>query len=135
MRQENILTILKQAQQREGLTEEYLLEISKEKNIPLNEIYSVLSFYSFLGARPKAKYAIRLCKSMPCHMKDYKDILKAVKDKLGITPGEATKDMKFSIELVNCIGACDMAPAMLINEKLHGDLTKEKVGKIIDECK
>ena len=133
---QNILTLLNDLQREYGcLTEEAISKASKEKGIPLNEVFSVASFYSFFNTQPQGKYVIRLCKSLPCDMKGSLEILETLKDKLGIVPGGVTKDKKFSLELVNCIGACDMSPAMLINDKLYGNLTREKIGEIIDDCK
>ncbi|MFH1867757.1 MAG: NAD(P)H-dependent oxidoreductase subunit E [Candidatus Omnitrophota bacterium] len=134
-KKKGILTILKELQQKEALTEEALLRVSEERKIPLNELYGVASFYSFLGIKPKAKYTIRLCKSISCHMKKSSEILEVLQDKLGIAPGEATKDEKFFLELVNCIGACDIAPAMLINDKPYGNLNSKKIAEIIDGYK
>lgn len=132
---ENILTILQALQKKEGcVTEEGLLLVSKERGIPPNEVFSVASFYSFLSNRPRGKYVIRLCKSLPCSMKGSAEILHALREKLQIGPGETSKDKRFSLELINCIGACDMAPAMLIGNKLYGNLTRKKIDEIIDEC-
>ncbi len=132
----NVLTLLKDLQKKEGcLSSEALLKVAQEKEIPLNEIFSVASFYSFFSRKPQGKYVIRLCKSLPCYMKGSAGILEAVKDKLKISPGGITEDKKFSLELVNCIGACDQAPAALINDKLYGNLTREKINEIIDGCK
>lgn len=135
-KRENILTLLKDLQQRNGyLTKENLVRTAQEKEIPLNEVFSVASFYSFFSTKPQGKYVIRLCKSLPCYMKGSSHVLEALKEKLGIAPGGTTEDKKFSLELVNCIGACDIAPAALINKKLYGNLTKERINEIIDECK
>lgn len=136
MSEKHILAVLDDLKKKHSrLTAEILLKVSEEKNIPLNDLYGVATFYSFLGIKPRGKYVIRLCNSTPCCMKGGGELLSALKDKLGITPGDITKDRKFSLELVNCIGACDKAPAMLINDKLYGDLTGEKIDKIIEGAK
>lgn len=132
----HILTLLQDLRQKHScLTKEDLCWVSKEKGIPLNEVFSVASFYSFSSTKPKGKYVVRLCKNMPCYMKGSSEILAALKDKLKIGPGETTEDKRFSLELVNCIGACDIAPAALINDRLYGDLTKEKIEEIVDGYK
>jgi NADH:ubiquinone oxidoreductase subunit E len=129
------LTLLRSLKEKEGaITRENLERLSRESKVPLNELYSVATFYSYFGSRPQGKYALRLCKNMPCHMKGQGEILKALTEKLGIGPDGITKDKKFSLELVNCIGACDKAPAMLINGTLYGNLTQERVKEIIDAC-
>jgi NADH:ubiquinone oxidoreductase subunit E len=71
---------------------------------------------------------------MPCYMKSSQFIIEAVQAKLSIAPGETTPDGKFSLQITNCIGACDQAPAMLLNHDLHGNLTPEEIGLLLDAC-
>lgn len=131
---ENALALLKEVQQKNGsITNEALAALAQANGIPLNELYSVAAFYSLLGTKPKGKYVIRLCQSLTCYIKGGLELLPVIQEKLRIAPGEITKDKKFSLELVNCIGACDIAPAMLINETLYGNLTPAEVTRIIDE--
>lgn len=132
---EGILSLLRSLQQERGyLRKEDLMQISSKKDIPLNELYSVASFYAFLSTKPQGKYAIKLCQSLPCYLKGSQEILQVLKQRLKINSGETTEDKKFSVQLVNCIGACDVAPAMLLNGRLYGNLTKEKTAQIINEC-
>jgi NADH-quinone oxidoreductase subunit E len=77
---------------------------------------------------------IRICKSLPCYLKNGSMIIDEVARRVGIRPGETTPDGRFSFELTNCIGACDEAPAMLINEKLYGNLTAGKITDILKSC-
>ena len=93
------------------------------------------TFYSFLATRPQGKYVIRVCKSIPCYLKHAEMIIDSVSHAIGIGPGQRTPDGKFSFELTNCIGACDMAPAMLLNQEIHGHLTPEKITEILRACK
>ncbi len=86
------------------------------------------------STRPWGKIIINVCKNNSCFQKN-SGIIKSVEEKLGIKPGETTPDGKFSFELTNCIGACDKAPAMLINNDVHGDLTPEKISQILKEYK
>lgn len=135
MNRENVLTLLKEVQKKHGsINNEMLAALAQAKDIPLNELYSVATFYSLLGVQPKGKYIIRLCQSLPCYMKGSRELLPVIQEKLQITPGETTEDKKFSLELVNCIGACDVAPAMLVNETLYGNLNAAEATRIIDEC-
>ena len=129
-----LLIVLKKYQgENNHLSEEILTGISHTFNLPNNEVYGVSSFYSFLSTKPQGKYVIRICKSLPCHLKDAQMIIRCIKKRLGISPGEVSKDGKFSFELTNCLGACDLAPAMLINHDVHGHLTPEKISKILKE--
>jgi NADH:ubiquinone oxidoreductase subunit E len=130
----DLLQLLKQSQQgKTGLSTADLEELSTDLNIPKNEIFGVASFYSFLSIKPQGKYIIRICKGLPCHLKDSEMILNYLQKELDFSPGEVSKDGRFSLELTNCIGACDLSPALLINDEMYGHLTPEKISKLIKE--
>ena len=123
---------LKETQRRYGhVPEEVIAELAESLAIPVHEVYGVASFYSFLSTKPLGRNVIRVCKSLPCYLKNAEVIMKAVEKELGIVPGETTADKRFSFELTNCIGLCDHAPAMLINQDPHLDLTPEKIKQIL----
>ena len=103
--------------------------------LSISEVYGVTTFYSFLSTRPLGRYIIRICKSIPCYLKHAELIIDSVSKEIGILPGETSSDGKFSFELTNCIGACDMAPAMLLNQEIHGHLTSNKIAEILKACK
>lgn len=129
---EDLLISLKRAQNESAhLSREGILEISRSLDIPSSEVFGVASFYSFLSTKPQGRNIIRVCGSVPCFLKGSRMILENVADKIGIAPGETTADGRFSFELTNCIGACDAAPAMLINGDVHGDLTAKKISRIL----
>jgi NADH-quinone oxidoreductase subunit E len=131
-RREDLLASLKRAQDEHAhLSRECLIEISQSFDLPLSDVFGVATFYSFLSPRPQGRYIIRVCGSVPCYLNDAQTIIGAVADEIGIGPGETTSDGKFSFELTNCIGACDAAPAMLINDEVHGDLNPTKIGQIL----
>jgi NADH:ubiquinone oxidoreductase subunit E len=100
-------------------------------NTSLSDVYGVSTFYSFLSTRPLGKNVIRVCKSVPCYLKGSQMIIESIEKQIRIKPGEVTPDGKFSFELANCIGACDRAPAMLVNHDVHGSLTPRKISKIL----
>ncbi len=130
---ENLLVLLKEAQSKFGyVSEESISEITQSLGIPVSEVYGVATFYSFLATKPLGRNVIRICKSLPCYLKNSRMIIESIEDKLGIKPGETTSDGKFSLELTNCIGACDKAPAMLINNDVHVNLTPSKISQILD---
>ena len=132
---QGLLKLLKQSQRKHAfLSSTALEELSDTLGLPNNEIFGVSSFYSFLSLKPQGKYVIRICKSLPCHMQEAQMIIDCIREVLGVAPGEVTKDGKFSFELTNCIGACDLAPAMLVNDDVHGNLTPEKISIILKEC-
>ncbi len=131
---EELLEVLKEAQDRLGfLSGDSLVEIAQSLGLPIGEVYGVATFYSFLSTKPQGRHVIRICKSVPCFLKNSNTIVESVKKELGIKPGETTPDGRFSFELVNCIGACDKAPAMLVNCDVHGDLTPGRISQILKE--
>ncbi len=129
---DNLLVLLKKAQSKFGyVPAELIAEMAKSLNISISEIYGVATFYSFLSTKPLGRNVIRICKSLPCYLNNSQMIIENVEHELGIRPGKTTPDGKFSFELTNCIGACDKAPAMLINNNVHGNLTPRKISKIL----
>ncbi len=132
----NLLALLKGAQSKFGcVPREVIAEVAQSLNISMSEAYGVASFYSFLSTQPLGRNVIRICQSLPCYFKNSQMIIDSVEDELGIKPGETTSDAKFSFELTNCIGACDKAPAMLINNDVHGNLTPGEISQILKSYK
>jgi len=132
----NLLVLLKTAQEEFGyVPDEFIAEVAQSLGISKSEVYGVATFYSFLSTKPQGKNVIRICRSLPCFLKSYQTIVKSVEKEIGIKPGETTPDGKFSLELTNCIGACDKSPAMMINNDVHVDLTPSKISQILKEYK
>ncbi|MDM7995416.1 MAG: NADH-quinone oxidoreductase subunit NuoE [Acidobacteriota bacterium] len=130
----NLLSLIKKAQEKSGyVSPEFMADTADDCNLSLSEVYGVSTFYSFISTKPLGKYVIRVCKSVPCHLQGFPMILKSIEEEIGIKPGETTRDRKFSLELTNCIGACDQAPAMLVNQDVHGNLTPKKISKILKQ--
>ena len=135
-RRGSLLSSLEEAQRRYGhLPEEVMIELAQSLDIPVGDVYGVASFYSFLSTKPLGENVIRICQSVPCYLKNNQQILETVEGELGIKPGETTKDGKFTLQLTNCIGACDQAPAMMIGDTLYVDLTPKKIVEILDGYK
>lgn len=131
-----LLVRLKEAQGKSGyVTEELMAELAESLGVPVNDVYGVASFYSFLSTKPLGRNVIRICKSLPCYLKNCQSIVETVEKELGIKPGQTTSDGRFSFELTNCIGLCDRAPAMLINNDPHVDLTPGKISQILKNYK
>jgi len=134
--QQAVLPCLHAAQEKCGyISEEVLSYLAKELGISRVELYSVVSFYSMFKLEKKAKNVLQVCVSLPCYIKGSKSILEVIREKLGIGPGEVSSDGKFSIETVSCLGACDKAPVMMVNDKMHEDVTPEKAKEIISKLK
>ena len=135
---QNILYILKEIQnndENKEIKEEYCKVISKEMNVSLAEIYEIITFYSMLSNKKQGKHIIEVCTSGPCYVSKSKFIVDYLKEKLGVEIGETTLDKNFTLRSSSCIGACDISPVIKIGEKLYGNLTKEKVDKIIEELR
>ncbi len=123
-------------QRRDGhVSEEAMSNLALALNITLSEVYGVATFYAFISTEPQGRNVIRICKSLPCYMENALMIVESLKREIGINPGETTGDGRFSLELTNCIGACDRAPAMLINDEVYGSLTPEKITQILRSYK
>jgi len=134
--QERLLILLEEAQSKFGcLSRDLLAELAKSLGLSISDVYGVATFYSFLSTKPLGGNVIRVCKSLPCYLKNSQPIIKSVEQEIGIKPGETTLDGRFSFQLTNCIGACDKAPAMMINHDVYGDLTPRKISQILAEYK
>ncbi|MBM4433046.1 MAG: NAD(P)H-dependent oxidoreductase subunit E, partial [Chloroflexi bacterium] len=109
---------------------------AQRNGLSLSEIYGVATFYSFISTKPAGRNVIKICKSVPCYLKNCETIIKSVEQETGIKPGQTTtEDGRFTLQLVNCIGACDKAPAMMINNDVHVDLTPSKISQILNGYK
>lgn len=114
------------------LSREIMAKVARETGISLSDIYSVATFYSFLPFQKTGKHVIKVCRCVPCDIKNAQAIIHFIEKEIGISPGETTFDGLFSFQLVGCIGACDQAPAMLIDDELFGMLTKERISEILE---
>lgn len=129
---DTLLGMLKEQQDSQGhVSREAMEYLGQSLSLPLGEVYGVATFYSFLSTRPLGRHVIRVCKSMPCHLQDSGQVIDWISEELGLAPGETTPDGRFTLELTNCIGACDQAPAMLIDDVVYGRLDPQKVAQIL----
>ena len=127
-----LLRMLKEEQAESGyISEDAIGNIAESLGLTVSDVYGVTTFYSFLSTKPLGRNVIRICKSVPCCLKDAETMIDWIGEELGIAPGETTPDGRFTFELTNCIGACDQAPAMLINDEVYGQLTREKISEIL----
>lgn len=128
-----IISELQEVMERDGyVSEDAIKEIAKNLNKPLSEVYGVATFYSQFSFKPKAKYTINVCTGTACFILGGQEIVDALKEKLGVDVFENTKDGKFCIQTVRCIGCCGMAPVISINGKVYGNLTTKKVLEIVE---
>ena len=110
-------------------------EIARLLGIHPVEVYSVITFYSFLNTQPKGRNIVRLCQTITCDMAGKKSVAKVIERELGIKFGDTTKDSRITLEYVNCLGMCDQGPALLINERVYAKVTPEKAVQILSEVK
>ncbi len=107
--------------------------IAERVGKPLSEVTGVVTFYSFFSTKPRGKNTIRVCLGTACYVRGSKKIIDKLKELLGIYVGETTPDGKFTLEVMRCIGACGLAPAMTINDKVYKQVNPDKVQSIIAE--
>ena len=133
---ENLIQILREIHQDQNyITPKQLEEVAQKLNIPLSRVYGATTFYTLLSPKPKGKYVLRICSSTPCHMAGSEDLLDYLKDRLEIQEGETSSDGFFTLELTSCLGVCSVAPAMMVNDKVYGNLNIKKLDQIINKCK
>jgi NADH-quinone oxidoreductase E subunit len=133
-KEQNLVSLLKEVQAEYGyLPGQVMTQVAESLDISTGEVYGVGTFYSFFSPQPLGKNIIRICKSVPCYLKDNHFIVEEVGKTLGIKPGETTEDGKFSLQLTNCIGACDKSPAMMINDTVYSELTPTKIAEILSK--
>jgi NADH-quinone oxidoreductase subunit E len=113
------------------LPKESLKHISKRLDIPLSRIYSIATFFKAFSLKPRGKHMIIVCLGTACHVRGAPRIVEALSRHLKIKPGETTPDMQFSMETVNCVGACAMGPIMIIDNTYYGQMTIGKVASIL----
>ena len=130
------MSVLQGAQEIYGyLPEEVIRRIAAGLGHPYEEIYGIATFYSQFSLNPKGDVAIAVCLGTACYVKGAAAVLNAVEQKLGIVPGAITPDGKFSLDSCRCVGACGLAPVMMINNDVYGRLTPDQVGPILDMYK
>ena len=129
-----LMPVLHEAQNIYGyLPAEVQTVIAEELGIPLAEVYGVATFYSQFSLMPKGKHQISVCLGTACYVKGSDKILEALEKELKISFGECPPDKKFSIDSCRCVGACGLAPVMIIDGEVYGKLTADEVAGILDK--
>ncbi|WP_303849551.1 NADH-quinone oxidoreductase subunit NuoE [Seleniivibrio woodruffii] len=128
------IPVLQQVQDAYGyLFSEIVERIADNLNMSAHQIYGVITFYAQFYTQPRGKYIIRVCRGTACHVQGSGRISEIVNEEFGIRNGETSADLKFTLEEVSCIGACGMAPVIMINNKTYGNLKPEDARKIFRE--
>jgi len=132
----SLIPLLQSAQDSYGyIPEKVIYYISELVGIPAADIYGVITFYAQFRLKPLGKNLIRICEGTACHVNGAKSIRSVLQDELGISVGETTDDGLFSLQSVACLGCCSLAPVIMINNTTHGNLTMDKIKKIIKKYK
>jgi NADH:ubiquinone oxidoreductase subunit E len=133
----NIITILQDLEKTFGyIPEEAVTWFSKELDIPASRFFGTATFYSQFHLKPKGKNVITVCRGTACHVKGSERFINRLLIELDIPPEEdTTPDLKFTVEKVNCIGACGIAPVTILNKEVHGKMTLDKLMKEVKKIK
>lgn len=116
------------------LPQEAMFVVSEKLRIPTAQIFGVATFYSGFALEPKGKYIIKVCNGTACHVKGSMKIIEQIREKLSLTAEkETTENMMFSLEVLSCVGACGLAPVLMVNEDVHGQVKPRDIIKVIDK--
>jgi len=131
-----LIPVLQGAQEIYGyLPAEVLETISQELRLPFSEVFGVVTFYAQFHLKPRGRNIIRVCLGTACHVLGGSKIFQALKDELGVENGGTTEDLRFTLESVACIGACGLAPCIMINDDTHGRLVTSALKNILEQYK
>ena len=127
-----LVDILQDIQAESGyLPKEVLEETSKGLDVPLSRVYSVATFFKAFSLEPRGRHLINVCMGTACHVRGAVKVLEKIEQELGIKRGETTPDLKFTLETVNCVGACALGPMVIIGEDYHGEMAPETVSSVL----
>ncbi len=130
------ISILQDIQARYSyLPKEALLVISKELGIPLSQLFSLATFYKAFTLNPRGKHLVTVCMGTACHVRGASKLSEEIQRRLGIKAGETTPDGNFTLDLVNCLGACALGPLLVINGEYYGKMSSKKLGAILNKYK
>lgn len=130
-----LIPILQEVQEEyKYLSKDVISYVANSLDIPPAKVYGVATFYAHFSLKPKGKYIFKLCDGTACHVKKSHSILEALYNKLELSEDKNTSDdMLFTVETVSCLGACGLAPVMVVNEEVYGQVTPQKAEEIVDE--
>ena len=129
-----LIPVLEEVQKIAGyLPESLQRRVARGLNLPLGRVYGVVTFYSFFTMTPRGKHQVRVCLGTACHVRGGKRCLEHIEQQLHIKPGECTEDRQFSLEVVRCLGACGLAPVMVVDENIHKQVKEARLNRILKE--
>lgn len=128
----SLIIVLHEAQQLFGYLPEDVIQIVAEGlEIPVTEVYGVVTFYSLFSLKPRGKYKVSVCMGTACYVKGAAQVVTEIEKQLKVKPSETTEDGRFTIEITRCIGACGLAPVMTVNDDVYGRLSPNKIAEIL----
>ncbi len=131
-----IITVLRECQNVVGYLPVQLLDyIGAGLNVPPSDVYGVASFYALFSMKPKGRHTVKICLGTACYVKGIKEVLSRIENSYHLKEGETSEDRRFSLEGVRCLGACGLAPVMVIDKDTHGDVSSDKVIEILENYK
>ena len=116
------------------LPKEALELVSQTLGVPMAKVFSVATFYKAFSLRPRGEKVLEVCTGTSCHIRGAPLILAELQTRLGIKPGQTTPDLKYSLEVVNCVGCCALAPVVMVNKVAHGNMTVSKVRRLVKDA-
>jgi len=133
---DNLIPILEEIQEERGfISGEAIVKVSRFLKLPASKIYGVATFYDFFHFERKPAYHIRVCNGINCHLAGSDNILRKLEEELKVKAGQLTRDGIFKYELTGCLGACNSAPVIKINDEFYSGITADDISQIIEECK
>jgi len=130
---EMLITMLHEIQAEYGyLPRDAMVLVSSRLDLPVGQVYGVATFYKAFNLSPKGRHQICVCLGTACHVRGASEVLQSLENTLGIRRGESTEDLEFSLETVNCLGACALGPVVTIDGEYHGNMTPAKVKTLLD---
>ena len=132
----SVISVLRMSQDIVGyLPIELIDHVADGMNLPASQVYGVATFYSLFSLKPKGRNVIKVCTGTACYVKGIKEVISHITNKHGIKEGQTMEDRRFSLEGVRCLGACGLAPVMIVSENIHGNLKPDEVVDILDQYK
>jgi len=129
-----LIPVLQQSQAHYGYLPEPVLErVARRLGLPVSTVYGVVTFYSQFHLTPRGRHTIRSCQGTACHVRGAKKVLEALQRGVGIKPGETTRDLRFTLEIVACLGCCFLAPSMMIDDQYFGKLAPRDVEAVLEQ--
>ncbi|MBT8338872.1 MAG: NAD(P)H-dependent oxidoreductase subunit E [Desulfatitalea sp.] len=129
-----IIAVLRQCQDVVGYLPLELLDyIGTEMNLPCSEVYGVASFYALFSMTPKGRHTIKLCLGTACYVKGIKEAMRRIENHYHVVEGGTTEDRRFTLQGVRCLGACGLAPVMVVGQDTHGDVSSDKIIDVLEQ--